>query len=145
MNAKSSSNINNIKIIRNKDEKRRKLHQMERSPKNNTNIKSIKSKIDCWGETQSNFVSNYSKRNITSPNNDKTKFNPQILQRIENEISNINAKLSITEHNQQKEDKFKNIPLAYIKQDSFYVKHYNSEIYDQLLIHLNKHYDELKS
>ncbi len=35
--------------------------------------------------------------------------------------------------------------IPFIKTNSFYIKHYSNEIYEQLLVHLHKHYEELKN
>ena len=145
-----SKSNNMYKTIKNKNEKRKKLHELEKSPKN-FNTKNVKSKIDCWVQDSNNqgFAS-YAKKslynnNIYESNKQSFRFNPQILNRIDQELVNINNKMSYSEYLINKKEKFKEIPISYIKENSFYVKHYSPEIYEQLLIHLNKHYEELKS
>lgn len=123
-------------------EKRKKLHEMERSPKK-VNVNKVKSKIDCWGNDNSSTPAYSYKRKHNEVK--KVKFNPQILSRIEQEVQNIENKLMLSNHKKTKDEMFKDTGIAYIKEESFYVKHYSPEIYDQLLIHLNKHYEELKN
>lgn len=132
----NKSSSNNYQKKRN--EKRHKLYLIEKFHKKNPNIKNIKSRIDCWGESQ--IINKQVNHNI-QPNI----FNPQILVRIEQEVNNINNKYKMNTIYSNKEEKLNSIPICYLKEQSFYINHYNSEIYEQLLIHLNKHYDELKS
>lgn len=140
--AKESTNRQTRKKEQTKEsEKRKRLHDLEKSPKK-VIINKVKSKIDCWGNE--NTLPTYSQKRkaheVKKPN-----FNPQILSKIEVEFNNINSKLNLTNFNEIKQEKFKNLQIAYINENSFYVKHYSPEIYDQLLIHLNKHYEELKN
>lgn len=132
----NKSSSNNYQKKRN--EKRHKLYLIEKFHKKIPNIKNIKSRIDCWGESQ---IINKQVNHNNQPNI----FNPQILVRIEQEVNNINNKYKMITIYSNKEEKLKSIPICYLKEQSFYINHYNSEIYEQLLIHLNKHYDELKS
>lgn len=123
-------------------EKRRKLHEMEKKSRK-VNMNKVKSKIDCWSQDNVTVPSYTQKRKAQEVR--QIKFNPQILSRIETEINNIESRLSLENYQVLKEEKFKEVPIAYIKKESFYVKNYSPEIYDQLLIHLNKHYEELKN
>lgn len=64
---------------------------------------------------------------------------------IENSYEKINKisnqKNFLSKRNQ--ELRYKKIP--YIKENSFYIKHYSNDIFEQLLLYLRKHYDELKN
>eukprot|EP00340_Litonotus_pictus_P002754 CAMPEP_0170526306 /NCGR_PEP_ID=MMETSP0209-20121228/11754_1 /TAXON_ID=665100 ORGANISM="Litonotus pictus, Strain P1" /NCGR_SAMPLE_ID=MMETSP0209 /ASSEMBLY_ACC=CAM_ASM_000301 /LENGTH=428 /DNA_ID=CAMNT_0010816067 /DNA_START=244 /DNA_END=1527 /DNA_ORIENTATION=+ len=94
-------------------EKRKRLHEMEKSPKR-VQINKVRSRIDCWGQENASMPTYTQKKKANEVH--KAKFNPQILGRIETEFSNINSRLNIQNFKTMKEEKFKELPIAYIKE-----------------------------
>lgn len=105
-------------------------------------------------------MTNIKKYKDYDSNNNNNKRKNDFFEKLENDFSSLDNALSkyiITSDMEvelkQKAEKMKDFPIPYIKADSFYIKHYSNDIYDvtlyinkkQLLLHLNKHYEELKN